>query len=67
VQANQRPALVNKAVEDHKLVSSDVLGKTRKLGAGSCSLPKDFTFGMPTTGKVRGSLAVCSDEIQKAS
>jgi EF-hand domain-containing family member B len=46
------PALVNKAVEDHKLVNSDVLGKSRKLGAGDRGLAQDFTFGKPTLGKV---------------
>ena len=48
------PAFVPKAVEDHKLVSADVLGQSRKLGAGDRGLPEDFTFGRPSLPKVRG-------------
>lgn len=48
--------LVSKAVEEHKLVSSDVLGQSRKLGAGDRGLPADYTFGKPSLPKVRLSL-----------
>lgn len=52
-KAAPSPAFVPKAVEDHKLVSADILGQSRKIGAGDRGLPEGFTFGRPSLPKVR--------------
>eukprot|EP00892_Ulva_mutabilis_P010820 jgi/Ulvmu1/810/UM010_0184.1 len=43
--------IVNRRVEEHRLVNGEVLGQPRRLGAGDRGLPADFTFGKPSLPK----------------
>lgn len=60
------PQIVERGLEEHRLVSGDVLGKSRILGSGDRGLPADFVYGKASLVKVR---LACSlfDAVEPAS